>query len=446
MTALRQFPRRAAATLLGPATCSPTSADMAPYLTDWRGRFTGRALAVLRPAAPLEVAATGAPVREHRVPIVPQGGAPAWCWAACRTTSGAPWCCRCALNRIRAVDARQPHHDRRRRLHPAAHPAGGGGRRLPVPAVAGGRRQLHHRRQPVDQCRRHRRAALREYARPVPGPGSGHRRTANVWSGLRGLRKDNTGYDLRDLFIGAEGTLGVITGAVLKLFPQPKGSMTALVALASAARRAGPADSWRSALRRQPDRLRADVDVPAPGRAPISRAAAARSRRHPQYVLLELSSSESKRTRRACWKRPSTRRWKRRPGRRRRGRHLAGAVARAVAAARAHPAGAGGRRQEHQARHLAADLAHRRLHRDHRRPAGAPIPAASWCASATSATATCTTTSRRPSRHRARGLPGHQGHQPHRARQRGCLRRLDFGRTRHRHAQARRRPGALQKA
>ena len=44
-----------------------------------------------------------------------------------------------------------------------------------------------------------------------------------IWSGLRGLRKDNTGYDLRDLFIGAEGTLGVITGAVLKLYPQPQG-------------------------------------------------------------------------------------------------------------------------------------------------------------------------------------------------------------------------------
>ena len=54
-----------------------------------------------------------------------------------------------------------------------------------------------------------------------------------VWDGLRGLRKDNTGYDLRDLYIGAEGTLGVITGAVLKLFPQPKAAITALVALAS---------------------------------------------------------------------------------------------------------------------------------------------------------------------------------------------------------------------
>jgi D-lactate dehydrogenase (cytochrome) len=52
-----------------------------------------------------------------------------------------------------------------------------------------------------------------------------------IWDGLRGLRKDNTGYDLRDLFIGAEGTLGLITAAVLKLFPQPKAQITALTGL-----------------------------------------------------------------------------------------------------------------------------------------------------------------------------------------------------------------------
>src|SRR5690606_32606478 len=63
--------------------------------------------------------------------------------------------------------------------------------------------------------------------------------TGEIWDGLRRLKKDNTGYDLRDLFIGAEGTLGVITGAVLKLFPQPIGRQVALAALAS------PADALR---------------------------------------------------------------------------------------------------------------------------------------------------------------------------------------------------------
>ncbi|MDR3220548.1 MAG: FAD-binding oxidoreductase, partial [Candidatus Accumulibacter sp.] len=55
-----------------------------------------------------------------------------------------------------------------------------------------------------------------------------------VWDGLRGLRKDNTGYDLKQLFIGSEGTLGIITAAVLKLFPQPRATATAWLAIASA--------------------------------------------------------------------------------------------------------------------------------------------------------------------------------------------------------------------
>ena len=57
--------------------------------------------------------------------------------------------------------------------------------------------------------------------------------SGEVWNGLRKLRKDNTGYDLRDLFIGAEGTLGIITAAVLKLFPKPRGRSLAFVGLKS---------------------------------------------------------------------------------------------------------------------------------------------------------------------------------------------------------------------
>ena len=54
-----------------------------------------------------------------------------------------------------------------------------------------------------------------------------------IWNGLRRLRKDNTGYDLKNLFIGAEGTLGVITAAVLKLYPKPQSHETAFIAVAS---------------------------------------------------------------------------------------------------------------------------------------------------------------------------------------------------------------------
>jgi FAD/FMN-containing dehydrogenase len=59
--------------------------------------------------------------------------------------------------------------------------------------------------------------------------------SGEIWDGLRGLRKDNTGYDLKHLFIGAEGTLGIITAAVLKLFPLPRATATAWLAIASPA-------------------------------------------------------------------------------------------------------------------------------------------------------------------------------------------------------------------
>jgi FAD/FMN-containing dehydrogenase len=68
-----------------------------------------------------------------------------------------------------------------------------------------------------------------------------------VWDGLRGLRKDNTGYDLKQLFIGAEGTLGIVTAAVLKLFPAIRSRATAWVAVPDPARRGAPARALRAA-------------------------------------------------------------------------------------------------------------------------------------------------------------------------------------------------------
>jgi FAD/FMN-containing dehydrogenase len=79
--------------------------------------------------------------------------------------------------------------------------------------------------------------------------------SGEIWDGLRGLRKDNTGYDLKHLFIGAEGTLGIITAAVLKLFPLPRATATAWLAIA---RRRGGALAGRIAGTFRPgaDRLR----------------------------------------------------------------------------------------------------------------------------------------------------------------------------------------------
>ncbi len=113
-----------------------------------------------------------------------------------------------------------------------------------------------------------------------------------VWNGLRGLRKDNTGYDLKHLFVGAEGTLGIITAAVLKLFPKPRSHATAFVALESPRAALALLATLRGAVG---DRVtgfelisRICIDLVLkhmPGsRDPLREA-------HPWYVLVELSDS-----------------------------------------------------------------------------------------------------------------------------------------------------------
>lgn len=72
--------------------------------------------------------------------------------------------------------------------------------------------------------------------------------TGEIWDGLSGLRKDNSGYDLRDLFIGSEGTLGVITGAVLKLFPKPAARVAAFIGVESVASALGLLDEARNRI------------------------------------------------------------------------------------------------------------------------------------------------------------------------------------------------------
>ena len=113
----------------------------------------------------------------------------------------------------------------------------------------------------------------------------------SVWNGLRGLRKDNTGYDMKQLFIGAEGTLGIITAAVLRLFPKPTASETAWIGVESPAAavellghmraRMGDAVSAFELIRRSLiDFLLAGV----PGHEDPMQAA------HPWYVLMDVTS------------------------------------------------------------------------------------------------------------------------------------------------------------
>ncbi|MGH6613337.1 FAD-binding oxidoreductase [Sphingomonas sp.] len=207
--------------------------DMVPFLTDWRGLWTGRARAVAQPDTPNDVARVVRWCAAHRVAVVPQGGNTGLSGGATPDDSGTAIVLSLArLNRVRGVDTVndtitldagcilqhvQETADANDRLFPLSLAAGGtctiGGN---LAANAGGTSVLRY-----GSAR-----ALCLGIEVVTASG-------DIWDGLLGLRKDNSGYDLRDLFIGSEGTLGVITGAVLKLFPKPRAKVAAFVAVAS---------------------------------------------------------------------------------------------------------------------------------------------------------------------------------------------------------------------
>ena len=199
-----------------------------PYEQDWRRRYRGHALAVVRPASTAEVAAVVQACAAHGASIVPQGGNTGLVGGGVPDASGRQVVLSLTrMNRVRRVDADnltvtveagcvlqslQDVAAAQGLLFPLSLAAEGsctiGGN---LASNAGGTQVLRY-------------GNARELClglEVVTAEGE-------VWDGLSGLRKDNTGYDLRDLFIGSEGTLGVITAATLKLFPAPGATMTAL--------------------------------------------------------------------------------------------------------------------------------------------------------------------------------------------------------------------------
>ena len=217
--------------IAGSAQVLTNEPDMAPFLTDWRGRFTGRALAVLRPADTEQVAQLVAACARWRVALVPQGGNTGLVLGGMPDASGSAVVLSLArMNRVRAVDPvnRTMTVDAGCVLQHIQQAAALQGCLFPLSLAAegsctiGGNLSTNAGGTAVLRYGNARELCLGLEVVTAQG---------EVWSGLRGLRKDNTGYDLRDLFIGAEGTLGVITGAVLKLFPQPTGASVALVAM-----------------------------------------------------------------------------------------------------------------------------------------------------------------------------------------------------------------------
>ena len=203
------------------------------YQKDWRDRYRGSAVAVLLPGDADEVAGLVRVCRDMHVAIVPQGGNTGLTGGAiARDDRPSVIINLSRLNRIREIDPRnnsmvveagcilenvRAAAEEHARLFPMLLGSVGsceiGGL---VSTNAGGTGVLRY-------------GNMRELImglEVVLADGS-------KWDGLRALRKDNTGYDLKQLFIGGEGTLGIVTAAVLKLFPQPTASATAMVALDS---------------------------------------------------------------------------------------------------------------------------------------------------------------------------------------------------------------------
>ncbi|MEL6504046.1 MAG: FAD-binding oxidoreductase [Pseudomonadota bacterium] len=223
------------ATIVGERHALDQAADIAPYIEDTRGRWNGTSSLVLRPGSVAEVSAILALATQTRTPVIPQGGNTGLVGA------GLPWLegggrevilSLGRMNRVLDVDGDtntmvveagcvletiQKAAEEADRLFPLSLGSQGscqiGGN---ISSNAGGTAVLAYGNT---------RDLVMGLEAVLP--------SGAVWNGLSRLRKDNTGYDLKNLLVGAEGTLGVVTKAVLKLFPRPRGREVAYVAVQS---------------------------------------------------------------------------------------------------------------------------------------------------------------------------------------------------------------------
>ncbi len=219
--------------IVGDANVVRDPNEMAPYLTELRHLYTGKSSLVLRPGSTIEVSQILKLANETGTSIVPQGGNTGLVGGQIPFDGGDEIILSLSrMNKVRSIDPEgntmtldagvvleqaQAAADQVERYFPLSLPSEGscqiGGA---LSTNAGGTAVLAY-------------GNARDMVLGLEVVLADGR----IWEGLRTLRKDNTGYDLKDLFIGAEGTLGIITGAVLKLFPKPQEHATAFTGLNS---------------------------------------------------------------------------------------------------------------------------------------------------------------------------------------------------------------------
>lgn len=218
--------------ILGPKGVIADPAEMGNFLNEPRKRFHQKALAVVLPASVEEVQAVARFANEHGVPLIPQGGNTGLVGAQVPLHGTEIIVSLIRLNRVRAINAGAGNITLEAgvTLEDAHKAAEAEGAMLPLWIASQGSARIG--------------GVLSSNAGGVQVLAYGNARElclgieavladGRLYRGLNALKKDNTGYDLKDLLVGAEGTLGIITAATLKLFPQPEEYETTLINVAS---------------------------------------------------------------------------------------------------------------------------------------------------------------------------------------------------------------------
>ncbi len=285
---------RALSEILGPDGIVTDAADVAPFLADHRGLYQGRALAVILPRSVEQISRVVRLCNERRIGVVPQGGNTGYCGGATPDESGDQIVVALRrLNRIRNVDALnysliaeagciladvQRAADEVERFFPLSLGSEGtcqiGGN---LSTNAGGLSVLRY-------------GMMRDLVLGLEVVLADGR----LLSSLSALRKDNTGYDVKSLFLGAEGTLGIITAASVKLFPKLRSSATAFAAIPDVRCAVDLLARLREA---SGDRVSSFELIPRIGVELTTRHIAGVTdplqQPHPWYVLCELSSARA---------------------------------------------------------------------------------------------------------------------------------------------------------